>query len=225
MLRLIAIDRASMSSSSRILAVVLFTFAGHDTALHGDYVEHHERPERAAIPARPGCAACSATCARRSSTRRRHLIVWDSAVIAYACLEATEMVGLWSAEAVGRVPDLHRHHPLIPWRSTSCTSGSACSRSFTFVINVLVVVYLLLAKRLFGVRGGMPGRGWNEAASSAVGRRSTATPGRLPTRASFPSADRRSARAPDCRARSAPAGTGWYRRPSRAVGAVGSALA
>ena len=99
----------------------------------------------------------------------------------------------------------------------------------TLVINVAIVVYLLLAKRLFGLRGGHRAESKRRRVQRLGGHRAgdpgAPTPssqGRSTTEAS--AVGRRLVDGPGRRA-FGPRSTGWYRRPSRAVGAVGSALA
>ena len=56
--------------------------------------------------------------------------------------------------ALGRVPDLRRHDLLLPLELYELTHRISPLKLVTLVLNVAVVVYLLLAKRLFGLRGG-----------------------------------------------------------------------
>ena len=58
-------------------------------------------------------------------------------------------------EALGRVPDVRRDDPLpAATRSTSSAGGLAVQGRSRSSINVAIAVYLLYAKRLFGLRGG-----------------------------------------------------------------------
>ena len=57
-------------------------------------------------------------------------------------------------EALGRVPDVHRHGRLLPLEIYELHDRVSVLKVIGFVINIAVVVYLLYAKRLFGLRGG-----------------------------------------------------------------------
>ena len=152
-LRLIAVDRAIHVIVLSILAVVLFTFAGHDASLHKDYVDvmndlSGSNPGEAQLRGVLGYLR------KAFEYSPRHLIHLGLAVIAYAALEATEMVGLWWAKRWAEYLTLIAITALIPLEIYELVLGVSVFKVITFVINVAIVVYLLLAKRLFGLRGG-----------------------------------------------------------------------
>lgn len=152
-LRLIAVDRAIHVIVLSILAVVLFTFAGHDASLHKDYVDvmndlSGSNPGEAQLRGVLGYLR------KAFEYSPRHLIHLGLAVTAYAALEATEMVGLWWAKRWAEYLTLIAITALIPLEIYELVLGVSVFKVITFVINVAIVVYLLLAKRLFGLRGG-----------------------------------------------------------------------
>ena len=75
-------------------------------------------------------------------------------VIFYAALEATEMVGLWLAKRWAEYLTFVATVLLIPLEIYEVAHHPSVLKIITMVINVAVAVYLLWAKRLFGVRGG-----------------------------------------------------------------------
>ena len=89
-------------------------------------------------------------------------------------------------QALGRVPDVHLHHAAAcRWRSTRSSTRASALKVIGFLINVAVVVYLLLRKRLFGLRGGgaadeaerRTATGWERDRAGHAGR-SLAAPAR-----------------------------------------------
>jgi uncharacterized membrane protein (DUF2068 family) len=64
------------------------------------------------------------------------------------------MVGLWFAKRWAEYLTFIATTLLIPFEITELVHSISVLKVLTFVINVAVAVYLLLAKRLFGLRGG-----------------------------------------------------------------------
>ena len=152
-LRLIAIDRAIHVIVLSVLAVVLFTFAGHDASLHKDYV-NIMNDLSGSNPGEAQLRGVLGYLRKAFQYSPRHLIHLGLAVVAYAALEATEMVGLWYAKRWAEYLTLVAITALIPLEIYELVLGVSVFKVITFVINVAIVVYLLLAKRLFGLRGG-----------------------------------------------------------------------
>jgi uncharacterized membrane protein (DUF2068 family) len=152
-LRLIALDRAIHVFVLTILAVVLFTFAKHDASLHRDYINimndlNGGSPGESQVRGVLGYL-------RKAFTYSPHrLIQLGLLVTAYAALEATEMVGLWLAKRWAEYLTLLATTLLIPFEVYELTLKVSAFKVITLVINVAIVIYLLLAKRLFGLRGG-----------------------------------------------------------------------
>jgi hypothetical protein len=84
----------------------------------------------------------------------RHLVELGLAITGYAVLEAAEMVGLWLAKRWAEYLTFVATTLLVPFEVYELTIGVSAFKIVTLVINVAIVVYLLFAKRLFGVRGG-----------------------------------------------------------------------
>jgi uncharacterized membrane protein (DUF2068 family) len=152
-LRLIALDRAIHVIVLTVLALVLFTFARHDAALHRDYVNIMNdlsggNPGEAQVRGILGYL-------RKAFEYSPHrLIQLGLLVTAYAALEATEMVGLWFNKRWAEYLTLVATTLLVPFEIYELTLGLSVFKILTLIINLAIVVYLLLAKRLFGLRGG-----------------------------------------------------------------------
>ena len=97
---------------------------------------------------------CSGTSDERSDTRHIGWSNWAWLVTAYAGLEACEMVGLWLNKRWAEYLTFVATTLLIPFEVYELSLGVSTFKVLTLIINVAIVVYLLLAKRLFGFRGG-----------------------------------------------------------------------
>ena len=83
---------------------------------------------------------------------RLHLV--GVVLSAYAVLEAVEAVGLWMQKRWAEYLTLIATAALLPLEIYELTRGVTMLKVTALVVNVAVVVYLLFAKRLFGLRGG-----------------------------------------------------------------------
>jgi len=75
-------------------------------------------------------------------------------LIAYAVLELVEALGLWLLKRWGEYFAVVATAIFLPLEVYDMTRGVTVTRLGAFVINVAAVVYLLMSKRLFGLRGG-----------------------------------------------------------------------
>jgi uncharacterized membrane protein (DUF2068 family) len=76
------------------------------------------------------------------------------ALLAYAALEGVEAVGLWFAKRWAEYLTFLSTVILLPLEVYEIINKGTPLKVIGFLINVAVVVYLLLRKRLFGLRGG-----------------------------------------------------------------------
>jgi hypothetical protein len=76
------------------------------------------------------------------------------AAAAYAVVEIIEAVGLWLLKRWGEYFAMIATSVFIPYEIYDLTAKVTVLRLVAFVINVALVVYLVVTKRLFGVRGG-----------------------------------------------------------------------
>jgi uncharacterized membrane protein (DUF2068 family) len=76
------------------------------------------------------------------------------ALLAYGLLEATEAVGLWFGKRWAEYLTFLATSILLPLEIYEIVHGGTVLKVVGFIINLAVVVYLLFAKRLFGLRGG-----------------------------------------------------------------------
>ncbi|MDT5119909.1 MAG: hypothetical protein QOE30_5648 [Mycobacterium sp.] len=73
---------------------------------------------------------------------------------AYALIEVLEGVGLWLLKRWGEYFAVIATSVFLPLEIHDLAKGITMTRLVTFSINILAVIYLLISKRLFGLRGG-----------------------------------------------------------------------
>ena len=88
------------------------------------------------------------------TTSSSHLHVLGSVLLAYGAVEAIEAIGLWYQRRWAEYLTLLVTASLLPLEGYEMVNRPTLFKATALVINSLVVVYLLLAKRLFGLRGG-----------------------------------------------------------------------
>jgi uncharacterized membrane protein (DUF2068 family) len=148
-LRLIAVDRAVHVVLLSALAFVIFFFAGNHAALQRDYsqiVNAFGGPSRA----HPFLGRLK----HFFTITPAHLDEAGAGVVAFAVLEAVEMVGLWLAKRWAEYLTFVATAALLPLEAYDLSAGVSLLKVITFVINLAIAAYLLWAKRLFGLHGG-----------------------------------------------------------------------
>ncbi|MGZ4659072.1 MAG: DUF2127 domain-containing protein [Blastococcus sp.] len=94
-----------------------------------------------------------------AATRALHagrgtLTLVATGLLAYGLLELVEGVGLWLAKRWGEYLTVVATAAFLPYEVYELLKSVTVTKVVAFAINVLAVVYLVLAKRLFGARGG-----------------------------------------------------------------------
>lgn len=152
-LRLIALDRAFHVLVLGSLGIAFLLFARHDAALHTYYTNLMSALDGGG----PGTGRIRGVLGylrKAFEYTPSHLYTLAAIVLAYACLEAVEMVGLWRNRRWAEYLTFVATTLLIPYEIYEIVLRLSVFKVVAFVINVAVVAYLLWAKRLFGVRGG-----------------------------------------------------------------------
>ncbi|MBS2961832.1 DUF2127 domain-containing protein [Actinocrinis puniceicyclus] len=92
----------------------------------------------------------------RKSFNYKHstLTVVAILLVVYAAIELIEAIGLWLAKRWGEYFAVVATAAFLPIEIDEIITKQSPFKIATFVVNVLAVLYLLLAKRLFGLRGG-----------------------------------------------------------------------
>jgi len=90
-----------------------------------------------------------------ATLNRSHVRNLAVAVLAFGVVEAAEAVGLWMERRWAEYLTVVATASLLPVEVIELSHHFTVLKSFGFVLNIAVVGYLLWAKRLFGVRGGV----------------------------------------------------------------------
>ncbi len=152
-LRLIAIDRAVHFVLLAILAAVIFAFTNNREALR-------EPVYKVLSDLQNGFGKVDGK--HGILDRVRHLFSIQSGtltkiglvVTAYAIIEGVEAVGLWLQKRWAEYLTLVATAAFLPLEVYEIVEKQSPLKVLTFLVNLAVVVYLLFAKRLFGLRGG-----------------------------------------------------------------------
>jgi uncharacterized membrane protein (DUF2068 family) len=156
-LRLIAVDRALHFLILGLLGVAVLVFAANRQALRGDFyrVLADLQGGVAGGPVQNGGHVgilhdLDKLFTLHSGTLRGAGI----ALVAYALLEGVEAVGLWLTKRWAEYLTFLATTILLPLEIYELSHRVSPLKVIGFIINLAVVVYLLFAKRLFGLRGG-----------------------------------------------------------------------
>ncbi|OBF46257.1 hypothetical protein A5787_11770 [Mycobacterium sp. 852002-50816_SCH5313054-b] len=82
------------------------------------------------------------------------LALLTAMLVVYALIEVIEGVGLWLLKRWGEYFAVIATSVFLPLEIHDLAKGITMTRLVTFTINVAAVIYLLVSKRLFGLRGG-----------------------------------------------------------------------
>jgi uncharacterized membrane protein (DUF2068 family) len=154
-LRLVALERVVHFLVLSALAAAVFLFASNKVALDNDFT-------RVMKYVQAGLGG--------PMTNTNHGIVHDlqrlfgfsitnlymaaTAIAAYAVLEGVEAVGLWFGRRWAEYLTFIATIIFVPYEVYELTKGVSALKVVALVLNLAVVAYLLIAKRLFGLRGG-----------------------------------------------------------------------
>jgi uncharacterized membrane protein (DUF2068 family) len=155
-LRLIAIDRAFHFVVLAALGVLVLLFAADRATLRPTFYK--------VIADLQGGVVSGQSHSRHGllheldnlfTTSSTHLHELGAVLLVYAVVEGIEAVGLWYQKRWAEYLTFLVTTSLLPFEIYEIVTRTTALKVIAFVINVAVVVYLLLAKRLFGLRGGV----------------------------------------------------------------------
>ncbi len=89
------------------------------------------------------------------TTSSSHLHLVGGVLLVYGVIEAVEAVGLWYQRRWAEYLTFLVTTSLLPLEIYELANRATVFKAIAFVINLAVVIYLLRAKRLFGLRGGV----------------------------------------------------------------------
>jgi len=154
-LRLIAIDRAFHFVVLAALGVLVLVFSANRTTLSHDFF-------KVVADLQGGTVAGSAHASHGFlhsldnlfTTSSTHLHELGAVLLGYAAVEGIEAVGLWYQRRWAEYLTFLVTASLLPFEVYEIAHRASPLKIVAFIINAAVVVYLLHAKRLFGIRGG-----------------------------------------------------------------------
>jgi hypothetical protein len=156
-LRLIAIDRIFHFIVLGVLGLAVLAIAGNEAALRGRFyrVLTDLQGGVAGGPVQSsGHVGILGEFDKLFSLRAGTLREVGIALLAYGLLEGIEAVGLWMTKRWAEYLTFFATTILLPLEIYEIIHKGTALKVIGFIINVAVVVYLLFAKRLFGLRGG-----------------------------------------------------------------------
>jgi uncharacterized membrane protein (DUF2068 family) len=154
-LRLIAINRAFHFLILGALGVVILLFSANREELrHAFYRVVTDLQGGAAVGKGDAHTGLLHEVDRLFSLTSDRLHLFGTVALVYAAIEGIEAVGLWYQRRWAEYLTFIVTTSLLPLEVYEIVNRLSPFKVLAFVINVAVVVYLLLAKRLFGVRGG-----------------------------------------------------------------------
>jgi uncharacterized membrane protein (DUF2068 family) len=154
-LRLIAADRALHFLVLSALAAAILLFAGDKAALNHEFTKILQGLQGVfGGPVNTSRLGVVHDLRRLFAVRLTSLYLVGAAAAVYAAMEGTEAVGLWLGRRWAEYLTFVATAVFVPYEVWELTKSISVLKILTLVINVAIVAYLVVAKRLFGVRGG-----------------------------------------------------------------------
>jgi uncharacterized membrane protein (DUF2068 family) len=155
-LRLIAIDRAIHFIVLGLLAIAVFLFASHQADLHHRFYKVLNDLQIAfgGNPSHPRKSGLLHDVDQLFTLQSSKLRLAGLGIAAYAALEGAEAIGLWLQKRWAEYLTFIATTLLLPIELYELAHRITPFKVVALIVNIAIVVYLLFAKRLFGLRGG-----------------------------------------------------------------------
>jgi len=155
-LRVIAVDRALHFVILAALALAVFLIASHQQQLRADFyrVMTDIQGGVGGGPLQTGHHGLIGRLDELFSLKTGTLDLIGVGLAVLAVLEGAEAVGLWYQKRWAEYLTFLVTTALIPLEVYELTAYVSWFKITALVVNLAIVVYLLVAKRLFGIRGG-----------------------------------------------------------------------
>jgi uncharacterized membrane protein (DUF2068 family) len=155
-LRAIAVDRALHFVVLGLLALAVFLFANHQADLHHRFyrVLNDLQIAFGGNPSHPRQSGLLHELDQLFTLQSSKLRLAGLGIAAYAALEGAEAVGLWWQKRWAEYLTFIATTALLPLELYELSHKISPFKVIALIVNLAIVVYLLLAKRLFGLRGG-----------------------------------------------------------------------
>jgi uncharacterized membrane protein (DUF2068 family) len=156
-LRVIAVDRAIHFVILLLLGIGVLAFAGHESSLRDAYYKILTSLQGgvAGGPVQTsGHVGILHELDKLFTLRSGTLRAVGAGLLGYGLLEGIEAVGLWYTKRWAEYLTFIATTVLLPLEIYEIAHRQSALKIIGFIVNVAVVIYLLYAKRLFGLRGG-----------------------------------------------------------------------
>lgn len=155
-LRFLAVERAVRGVFIVLVALAVWKFSNSQDAVRSLFDEYLDvfRPVFRHFHYDLDHSPVVGTIQKTFGYRHNTLLLVAVLLLAYALIELVEAVGLWYAKRWAEYLTVVATAAFLPLEIYELTEHISWLKIATLVLNVLAVVYILLAKRLFGLRGG-----------------------------------------------------------------------
>jgi uncharacterized membrane protein (DUF2068 family) len=154
-LRLIAVNRALHFVVLGAIAAAIFVFASHREDLRGRFYKVLADLQTGTVGGKKSDHGILHEIERAFSLGSGTLRVVGVVFLVYALIEGIEAFGLWYQHRWAEYLTLLVTASLLPLEIYELVQRLSVLKMITLVINLAIVAYLLYAKRLFGIRGGV----------------------------------------------------------------------
>jgi uncharacterized membrane protein (DUF2068 family) len=154
-LRVIAVERSIHFLVLSALAAAIFLFASNEVALNADFTKIlNDLQGGLGGPVNPSHHGIVHDLQRLFAVHTSNLYLIGTGVAAYALMEGVEAAGLWSGKRWAEYLTFIATIIFIPYEIDELAKGVSALKLITFLLNLAIAVYLVWAKRLFGLHGG-----------------------------------------------------------------------
>ncbi len=154
-LRLIAIDRVLHFLVLSALAAAVFLFASNRAALNADFTRIlHDLQGGLGGPMVTSRQGVVRDLQELFAVSITNLYLAGAAIATYAVLQGVEAIGLWLGRRWAEYLTFVETAVFVPYEIYELTKSVTTLKVLALLINLAIVAYLLVSKRLFGLRGG-----------------------------------------------------------------------
>jgi uncharacterized membrane protein (DUF2068 family) len=155
-LRLLAVERLVRGAFIILIAYAVWKFSNSQTAVQQLFNDDLSllRPIAVHFHYDLDNSPIVGTIQKTFHYHRSTLLITAAAMLAYALIEVVEGFGLWAAKRWAEYLTVVATAAFLPLEVYELTEKVSYLKLGTLAVNLLAVVYILLAKRLFGLRGG-----------------------------------------------------------------------
>jgi uncharacterized membrane protein (DUF2068 family) len=154
-LRLIAVNRVLHVVVLGSIAGLIFVFAHDRTRLHSDYTRIlADLQGGLGGPINNTDRGVFSELNRLFALSTGKLYFYGGVALGFAAILAVEAVGLWYGRRWAEYLTFIETSILVPFEVYELVHRMSALKILTLIINLAVVAYLLISKRLFGLRGG-----------------------------------------------------------------------